>query len=166
MSRTLHVDYAAELALSRLFGDLRDARQHAGLTQNELANGMPFRGRAISEWETGAMEPTLEHMFQWSRSLGRRLVIVGPDGEVRTGPARPWRGEPWEDFELRRLAVPLKNRRLALGLTQDGLGWHVGVSRDSIGRWELARVCPRAIGVIVWAQQLGCSIALEPIITS
>lgn len=90
-------------------------------------------------------------------------MIVGPDGEVRTGPVRPLRGEPWEVFDRRRLAVPLRNRRLFLGLAQGEFGRRVGVSRDSIQRWELARVPPRPMSLIVWAQKLDCSVAMQPI---
>lgn len=162
-SRTLHVDAAAERMLARIVHELRSARLDAGLSQNALAVGLPVRGRAISEWETGAVEPTIEHLVLWSRQLGQRLVIVGHDGEVRLGPARPWAGESREIFERRRLAVPLRSRRLALGLSQDELGELVGVSRDTIQRWELARVPPRPIALIVWARTLTYSVALQPV---
>ncbi|WP_228554305.1 helix-turn-helix transcriptional regulator [Catenulispora pinisilvae] len=142
-------------------GDLRSARLDAGLSQNELAVGLPVRGRAVSEWETGAVEPTLAHLMLLARALGRRLVVLGRDGEVLSGRLRVRAGEPWEVFERRRLAVPLRNRRLALGLSQQALGRCVGVSRDSIQRWELVRVPPRPIALIVWAQKLGYTVALE-----
>jgi transcriptional regulator with XRE-family HTH domain len=154
----LHVDYTAERAFARIVGGLRSARLDAGLSQNALAVGMPVRGRAISEWETGAIEPTLGHLIQWSHELGRRLVIIGRDGELRIGPVRQRPGETFEIFERRRLAVPLRNRRLALGMAQGELGALVGVSRDSIQRWELVRVPPRPIAHVIWAQKLGYSL--------
>ena len=154
----LHVDYTAERAFARIVGGLRSARLDAGLSQNALAVGMPVRGRAISEWETGAIEPTLGHLIQWSHELGRRLVIIGRDGELRIGPVRQRPGETFEIFERRRLAVPLRNRRLALGMAQGELSALVGVSRDSIQRWELVRVPPRPIAHVIWAQKLGYSL--------
>lgn len=157
---TLRVDDATEKVLAWIVGGLRSARQDAGLSQNALSSGLPVRGRAISEWETGAMEPTLEHLMQWSRELGQRLVIVGGDGELRDGPARLQAGEAWEVFQRRRLASPLRSHRLALRLTQEELGERVGVSRDSIQRWEHARVPPRPIALIVWAHKLECSVTL------
>ena len=163
VSTTLHVDDAAEHALARIFGDLRSARIDAGLTQNELAAGLPFRGRAISEWETGYMEPTLEHLMQVARKLHRRLVILGPNGELCTGPLRRRAGEVWAIFERRRLALTLRRRREALNLTQEELGRLVGVSRDTIVRWEAARVPPRPIALVVWAHRLGYSVALRSI---
>ena len=159
----LHVDYAAERALARIVGHLRSARLDAGLSQNALATGLPVRGRAVSEWETGAIEPTLGHLIQWSRELSRRLVIIGRDGELRSGPVRQRPGESWDALERRRLAVPLRNRRLALGMAQGELGELVGVSRDSIQRWELTRVPPRPIAHIVWAQKLGYALDVRPI---
>jgi transcriptional regulator with XRE-family HTH domain len=159
----LYVDTAAERTFARIIGGLRSARLDAGLSQNALSAGLPVRGRAISEWETGAIEPTLGHLIQWSRQLGRRLVIIGRDGELRIGPVRPRPGEPWEVFERRRLAIPLRNRRLVLGLGQGELGELVGVSRDSIQRWELARVPPRPIAHVVWAQKLGYALDVWPV---
>jgi transcriptional regulator with XRE-family HTH domain len=160
---TLQVDFAAEQALARIFSDLRSARLEAGLSQNSLATQLPVRGRAVSEWETGAIEPTLDHLIQWARELGKRLVILGPDGGPLTVPLRRKAGETWDVFERRRLAIPLRNRRMALRLTQTGLGRQVGVSRDSIQRWELVRVPPRPISHIVWAQELRCSLGLQAV---
>jgi len=71
-------------------------------------------------------------------------------------------GESWEHFERRRLASPLRNRRLALGLSQTEVGNLIGVSRDSVQRWELACVPPRPIAHVVWAQKLGYALALRP----
>ena len=163
---TLHVDFAAEQVLARVMYGLRSERLRAGFTQNALAAGLPFRGRAISEWETGAIQPTLEHLILLAYKLGQRLVIVGPDGKLRDGPLRERPGEAREVFERRRLASPLRNRRQALGMSQGKLSELIGVTRDSIQRWELARVPPRPIAHVVWAQMLGYSIALRPINTS
>lgn len=159
----LNIDDAAKRTLAQVTGDLRSARLDAGISQNALSAGLPVRGRAISEWENGAMEPTLCHLIQWARELDRRLVIVGPDGSLRNAPFRSRAREPWESFERRRLASPLRIRREALGMAQAGLGQLIGVSRDSISRWELVHVAPRPIALIVWAQKLKCSVAVRPV---
>lgn len=160
---TMHVDGAAERAFAQLIDDLRSARRGAGISQNALSIGLPVRGRAISEWETGAVEPTLGHLIEWCRALGLRVVVVGSDGEQRSGPIRQRPGETQEIFDRRRLASPLRNRRQALGMSQGKLCELVGVTRDSIQRWELAHVPPRPVALVVWAQMLGYSIALRPI---
>lgn len=162
---TLNVSYATEETVARIIGGLRSARVEAGISQNALSSGLPVRGRAISEWETGAIEPKLGHLIQWSSELGLRLVIVGWDSSLRVDAVRQRSGESREVFERRRLAWPLKSRRQALGMSQGELSELVGVSRDSIQRWELVRVPPRPIAQVVWAQKLGCSIALRPIDT-
>jgi transcriptional regulator with XRE-family HTH domain len=162
-SRTLHVDFEAERILAGIISSLRSARRSAGLSQNALSERLPVRGRAISEWETGAAEPTLENLIRWSFELDRPLVITNHNSEPINGPRRQLPGESWEIFERRRLAAPLRNRRLALGMTQEELGELVGVSRDSVQRWELVCVPPRPISHVVWAQKLGYSLALWPV---
>jgi len=157
------IDDVAELNFARIVAELRAARLEAGLSQNALSAYLPVRGRAISEWETGAEEPTLQHLVQWSRALDQRLVIVKPGGLFWRGSSRQRAGESMESFEQRRMAQPLRNRRIALGLSQTGLGQLVGVSRDSIQRWELCRVPPRSIALVVWAQKLGCSVGVRPV---
>ena len=161
--RTLHVDDTARRTFARVIRHLRSARTKADLSQNALAEGLPFRGRAISEWETGAVEPTLDHLMQLAHKLDSHLVILGSSGDLRTHPIRRRAGESWQVFEQRRLALPLRNRRLALGLSQDTLGYHVGISRDSIQRWELARVPPRPMALIVWTQKLGYTLDIRPV---
>lgn len=159
---TLNIDEVAERTLAQVVADLRSARLDAGISQNALAAGLPVRGRAISEWETGAMEPTLCHLVHWSRKLDRHLVIIGSDGTLRNGPLRSRIGETWESVERRRLTSPLRIRREALGLAQAELGRLIGVSRDSVLRWELLHVSPRPIALIVWAQKLEYSVAIRP----
>lgn len=162
-SSTLHVDSEAERIFASIIRGLRSARLDAGLSQNALSARLPVRGRAISEWETGAIEPTMEHLIQCCDELGLRLVINGWDGKPCEAPRRQRPGETWEHFERRRLATPLKERRVALGMTQGELGERIGVSRDSIQRWELVRVPPLPISHVVWAQKLGYSLTLQPI---
>lgn len=102
------------------------------------------------------------NLIRWSYELGRPLAICDPKSEPINGLLRQLPDESWEIFQRRRLATPLRNRRLALGITQEELGQLVGVSRDSIQRWELTCVPPRPISHIVWAQKLGYSLALQP----
>jgi transcriptional regulator with XRE-family HTH domain len=159
----LHIDEVAESILTGFIVTLRSARKTAGLTQDEVAFGMPVRGRAISEWECCTIQPKLGNLIDWSGRLHYRFVILGRGGEPLRGPTIMRPGESWEHFERRRLASPLRNRRLALGLSQMDVGCFVGVSRDSIQRWELASVPPRPIAHVVWAQKLGYELALRPV---
>ena len=77
------------------------------------------------------------NLTRWSSGLGRRLVIVGPDGEMLL-PEPSWLlpGEISDSFEMWRLAGPLKSRRRALKLSQKALRRLVGVSGSSILFWK------------------------------
>ena len=159
----LKVDRAANHAFAQLVSELKLTRRGAGISQAVLSSRVGVRGKTISEWENLRSGPTLVNLTRWSGGLGRRLVIVGPDGNVMVPePPSLLPNETGDSFELRRLAGPLKNRRNALGLSQKTLGRFAGVSGSSISYWELVRIPPGPIAQIVWAQKLGCSIALWP----
>lgn len=159
----LIIDDAAEADYYQIISDLRATRIQADRSQGSVADCIHVRTQTVCEWEKGVTQPALDHLIQWAGELRRRLVVVDQDGKTRLGP-QSWRhGEPWERFERRRLAFPLKNRRVALGLPQRDLGRLVGVSRDSIQRWELAQIPPRPKALVVWARRLGYSLALRPI---
>lgn len=137
----LNVDAATERIFAHIVHTLQSERERRGLSQNGLALRLPVRGAAVSEWETGAVVPTLGHLFMCARLLGHRLVIVGPDGRLCDVPPDRCPGESWEMFEQRRLVLPLWSRRRKLGLSRAEVGRLVGVSRDSVQRWEFARRC-------------------------
>lgn len=157
----LEIDDAAKHAFVHLVAKLRSLRRDARISQAALSSRVGVRGSTISEWENLRREPTLVNLTRWSGGLDRRLVVIGPDGKVLL-PEPLWLlpGETRDSLELRRLAGPLKGRRQALKLSQKALGQLVGVSGSSISYWELTHIPPRSIAQIVWAQKLGCSIAL------
>ena len=159
---TLRIDYLAEQTHAQIIDDLRSTRRRAGISQNRLATGMPVRGRAISEWETSAICPPLEHMILWVDLLGLQLVLADGDGEVDNSRLRLLPGESWMHYQRRRLALPPRNRRLARGMSQEQLGELVGVCRDTVSRWEQVRVPPRPIAKIVWLQKMDFTLTLRP----
>lgn len=158
---TLRVDDLAEVALARIVRRLRTVRIEADISQNALAEVLPVRGRAISEWESEGIAPTFNNLLLLTGALGQRLVIV--DRGVVLPSMQQRAGELWVNYERRRLAWPLKNRRLARGMRQGELGELVGVSRDSVQRWELGRTPPRPIAKVVWVHALGCSLELRKV---
>jgi transcriptional regulator with XRE-family HTH domain len=159
---TLHVDYDAQRMLARVISVLRTARGSSGQSQSALSSRLPVSSKAISDWETGAIQPTLGHLIQWSRELGYHLVVSRGGGQLPHGARQRGERETGVSFERRHLATPLKSRRIALGLSQGDLARLVGVSRDSVQRWELGYVPPRPIALAVWAQKVGCSVILRP----
>lgn len=157
----LKVDRATNDAFVQLISELRLIRRDARISQAALSSRVGVRGNRVSDWENLRSAPTLVNLTRWSGVLDRCLVVVGPDGKVLL--PEPLSLLPSEaSDELRRLAEPLKKRRKALNLSQRALGRLVGVSGSSISYWELTCIPPRPIAQIVWAQKLGCSIALRP----
>ena len=159
----LQVDRAAEETFRQLLGLLRTKREDAGLSQERLSSRLLVRRGTVFEWETGVGRPTMRNLILWSRELGLRLAVVDPEGNERHGFSKGIIGEAPEARELRRMAIPLKNRRLARKLTLVELSRAIGMDRNSLLRWERARVTPRPMALVVWAQALGYSVALRPI---
>jgi transcriptional regulator with XRE-family HTH domain len=158
----LRVNATAEETFWQIVRCLRVAREEAGLSRHALSSRLRVRHGTIFEWEKGTSRPTLRHLMQWARELGFCLVIVGPDGEERRGSAKRIVGESFEHRELRRLTVPLKTLRDARRLTLVGVSGTIGVDRNSLLRWESVTATPRLMALIVWAQALNCSLALQP----
>lgn len=153
-------DLALDTYTEIVYG-LRSERRAAGRMQAEVAAGARVSGSTLSCWELGTQEPRTRHLIQWARVLHHRLVILGADGE----PLEPRRrsNEPLKAYEQRRLAAPLAERRLLLELDEDDLAARVGVSAGTVRRWERVRIRPYPIAHIIWAQAIGCSLALQPI---
>lgn len=140
---------------------LRDVRLNAKRSQDDVACGLPVRGRAVSEWETGAAEPILMHLIQWARELECCLVLVDRAGRAFKSPQRQRSGESWEVFQRRCTAARLRDLRISRGMPLQALAEIVGVCRDSVQRWEMLRVPPRPIAHVVWAQAFGLTLAVR-----
>ncbi|WP_370340936.1 helix-turn-helix transcriptional regulator [Catenulispora sp. MAP5-51] len=155
----LRVDARAKETFWQIILGLREARRDAGLTQDAAAVGLPVRGRAISEWETGANSPSLDHLILWADAVEQRLMITDRGVEKsRLVPQLP--RETWVHFERRRLAQPLKLRRAAR-MKYHELAERIGVTEASVRRWEAVIVPPQPISLVVWAQELGCCLGLR-----
>ena len=48
---------------------IRLAREHAGLTQEKLAETIGVSRTAISRWESGEIDPTIEHLIHLALTL-------------------------------------------------------------------------------------------------
>lgn len=158
----LRVNSAAEEAFRQLLGNLRSVRENTGLSQDALTSRLLVRRGTVFEWEKGTARPTMRNLLLWSRELGLRLVLIGPDGKVRQASSKRIIGEAPEARELRSMAVPLKKLRVDRKLSLVKASRVIGVDRNSLLRWESARVTPRPMALIVWAQTLDCSVALRP----
>lgn len=48
---------------------IRQAREHAGLTQEKLAETIGVSRTAISRWESGEIDPTIDHLIHLAQQL-------------------------------------------------------------------------------------------------
>lgn len=139
------------------------ARQAAGLSREALGRVLSVSSRTLQDWEKCYDSPSLTHLFRWARELGFRIGIVDRLAEPESPPATPDDDAPWELQEMRRLAPPLKSRRMARKISQTDLGLIVGVSRSALQRWEDNEQLPRVIALIVWADRLDFVVELHPL---
>lgn len=55
---------------------LREARRSRNMTQRDLAKMIGVCNEAVSQWETGAREPSIFMFECWAESLGMKITIV------------------------------------------------------------------------------------------
>lgn len=68
--------------------ELRLARLRSGLTQQEVADSIGTVQSQISEWETGAINPSLRSLARWAAVLGQQVRLI-PSDSSDTGEAGP-----------------------------------------------------------------------------
>lgn len=66
-------------------------------------------------------------------------------------------GRPWREF-VREAASVLRERRLAMGLSQAELGRQLKVTRGGINQWESGETDPTPDSLERWAEALGVSV--------
>lgn len=79
VSRTKKADYA------RLGAKIREARNHADLTQAELAKGLEVTPGAVGQWEIGLTKPALDKLTALSAILSLSLSELLGLSEARGG---------------------------------------------------------------------------------
>jgi transcriptional regulator with XRE-family HTH domain len=159
----LRVNAAVQRRSNAIQLQLLAAREAAGLSRETLSEILKVSNRTLRDWERRYDSPSFTNLLKWARELGFRLAIVDRLGEPEPFPAAPEDGAPWEVQEMRRLAPPLKSRRLARKISQTDLGLIIGVSRSSLQRWEDGEQLPRLIALIVWADRLDLALELHPL---
>jgi len=63
--------------LNKAFGKvLKEAREKAGLTQEQLAEESEYHATYISQLERGIKNPSLAAIFRLSRALGKKPSLI------------------------------------------------------------------------------------------
>ncbi|WP_194892262.1 helix-turn-helix transcriptional regulator [Catenulispora pinisilvae] len=160
----LRVNAAAQRRSNAIQSQLLAARETTGLSRESLSEVLEVSNRTLRDWERRYESPSFTNLLRWAHELGFRLAIVDRQGGPEPPCPTPEDGAPWEVQEIRRLAPPLKSRRLARKISQTDLGLIIGVSRSSLQRWEDGEQLPRLIALIVWADRLDLTVELHPLV--
>ena len=160
----LRVNAAAQRRSNAIQSQLLAARETTGQSRESLSEILEVSNRTLRDWERRYESPSFTNLLRWARELGFRLAIVDRRGGPEPPRATAEDDAPWEVQEIRRLAPPLKSRRLARKISQTDLGLIIGVSRSSLQRWEDGEQLPRLIALIVWADRLDLTVELHPLV--
>lgn len=66
--------------------------------------------------------------------------------------------------EMVEVMVSLAARREALGITKTQLAAELGVTRDTVRRWESGKITPAANTMLRWRQALGDSVEVQQVL--
>lgn len=117
------------------FGEkLKELRKAAKLTQTELANRLALHPQTVSKWERDLSEPDISQLGDLASALGISLECLCGGKEAE----ETYAGK----FEAEKFGRLISERRIACGETQEQLAEAVGISADTISRWERGVSCP------------------------
>lgn len=147
--------------LSGLILQLQAARRQRSLSQRGLGARLGMAEIVVGKWENNADLPSAGSFVRWAHALGHSVDVL--DRRRRTIAQRPTPHylEPFEDYEIRRIAAALKHSRIEADHTQQKLGELLDVSEWTVRMWETARRQPRILHLIRWADALGCRVVLS-----
>lgn len=81
-----------------------------------------------------------------------------PDREADISTSHVARRSPEEALFAHRLGASVRRHRLAVGLSQEGLGRSVALSRASIANMERGTQTPPLYRFVLMAEALGCTV--------
>ncbi len=146
--------------LNGLILQLQAARQQRALSQRGLGARLGMAEIVVGKWENNADLPSAGSFVRWAHALGHSVDILDRKRRPITQRPAPRHLEPFEDYEIRRIAAALKHARTEAELTQENLGELLDVSEWTVRMWETARRQPRILHLIRWADALGCRVVL------
>lgn len=144
-----------------LVAQLAAARKQQGFSQRRLGARLGMAEIVVGKWENHADLPSAASFMRWTHALDHSVQIRDRSRRPIAQQPTPRHHEPFEDYEIRRLATALKQARIDVQVTQQMLGELVDVSEWTIRMWETARRPPRIMHLIQWADVLGCAVVLR-----
>lgn len=138
---------------------LTKARYDRPLTQKELGARLGVTASAVRDWEGIRDLPAMHNFILWIDALGFRLVLVSPSGGRLRAQRPQGRSLPQQVVtDLIGHLVTERNRRL---ITQLGLSARLGVTQQTMNRWERCSAGIRPLHLLSWADCLGHKVELE-----
>ena len=133
-----------------LFCDkLQQLRRNAKLTQDEFAAIIEISRQAISKWESGKAYPDLKKL-----QIICKFFNVSPDLLLNDKCELSDANEEYYPFDLAELGNHIQNVRIARGIRQENLAELLGVSRQSLSKWENGTVIPKTEFLIMIMKKL------------
>lgn len=156
-----HTVYSpADLArVTPLVNVLTKARQDRTLTQLELGAHLGVTAGTVRAWESIKDLPSMHSFVLWIDALGFRLVLVGPSG-IRLRAQRP-HGRLVPKQVVADLIGHLTVERNRRSVTQLGVSGRLGVTVQSVNRWEKSAAGIRPLNLLSWADCLRHKVELE-----
>ena len=123
----------------QFFEKLQILRKQTGMTQGTLAEKMGVSRQAISKWESGTAYPDI-------KKISELCILFGTDPDTLLDPKIKkirYLTDPAEPFDPLILGTNLKRIRTARGMGQEMLAELLGVSRQSVSKWETGFSVPK-----------------------
>ena len=114
---------------------LKSLRKSAGITQQELADGLGVHFQTVSKWERGVSMPDFALLGEIAQKLGVSLekLLGQSEEECYTG-----------SYDMSAFGKAVAAARKGSGESQDELASALNVTGDVVSKWERGVVCPDA----------------------
>ena len=135
MSIELKMEEGFGRKMGQLFGDcLKKFRKEAGLTQTQLSEKLNVHLQTVSKWERNVSEPDFSVLGELADVLHITLekLLGVPEGE------EVFRG----NFDAVLFGKAISFARKGKGESQESLAERIGVSADTVSKWERGVICP------------------------
>ncbi len=122
----------------RFCDKLQQLRRIAKLTQDEFAVRIGMSRQAISKWESGVAYPDLKNL-----QIICDFFNISPDLLLNDERELSSENEASYHFDATDLGARIRNIRMARGIGQENLAALLGVSRQSVSKWENGVTMPK-----------------------
>ncbi len=134
------------------FGEnLKNLRKAANITQSELSERLNIHLQTVSKWERGVFEPDVSQLGELSQIFGVSLeCLLGLEDKGKQTAGY---------FDAQKFGRAICDSRTKKGESQAQLAAEIGVSADTVSRWERGVTCPDLERLVALAGHFGVSVS-------